>query len=307
MEVREPEDDYDEFEALGEAVAELGLAPDEVPPVSRRSIQVTPAQQVSVLVWGEGSPELVFLHGGGQNAHTWDLVALALGRPAIAVDLPGHGHSDRRDDHDYWPWRNAEAVQEVLAALAPAPVTVVGMSLGGLTAIRLGALRPDVVRKVVVVDVTPGVHLRSRAMTMRQRGTTALIGGAATFGSFEQMVDLAVQASPNRPAAAVRRGVLHNSRRLPDGRWTWRYDRIGRPEDGPMDFSPLWDDVASLRCPVMLVRGGLSAFVAAEDEQEFVRRLPSVRTETVPGAGHSVQSDQPWGLAHLIDDFDSSC
>ena len=45
-------------------------------------------------MWGDAEPELVFLHGGAQNAHTWDTVALALGRPLVAIDLPGHGHSD---------------------------------------------------------------------------------------------------------------------------------------------------------------------------------------------------------------------
>jgi pimeloyl-ACP methyl ester carboxylesterase len=117
------------------------------------------------------------------------------------------------------------------------------------------------------------------------------------------MVDLAVRASPRRPAAAVRRGVVHNSRQLPDGRWAWRYDTIGRPEDGPPDFTPLWDDVAALQVPTLLVRGGDSAFVADADEQEFLRRAPTARTETVPGAGHSVQSDQPAALSAIIDLF----
>ena len=46
-------------------------------------------------MWGEGDPEIVLLHGGSQNAHTWDTVAMALRpRPLVAIDLPGHGHSD---------------------------------------------------------------------------------------------------------------------------------------------------------------------------------------------------------------------
>jgi esterase len=77
-------------------------------------------QTVSALVWGEHPPELVLLHGGGQNAHTWDTVALILGRPLLAVDLPGHGHSDWRADRDYGPWRNAEAVAAVIEQAAPA-------------------------------------------------------------------------------------------------------------------------------------------------------------------------------------------
>jgi pimeloyl-ACP methyl ester carboxylesterase len=177
------------------------------------------------------------------------------------------------------------------------------MSLGGLTAIRLSSQHPDVVRGLVVVDVTPGVSSRTAAMDRRQRGTTALIGGPASFDTLEEMVDLAVQASPRRPAAAVRRGVVHNSRRLPDGRWAWRYDTIGRPEDGAPDFAPLWEDVAALQVPAVLVRGGDSAFVADADEEEFLRRAPRARSEQVPGAGHSVQSDRPAALAKIINLF----
>src|SRR3954471_6754954 len=214
----------DEFASLAEAAAELGRSGQSLPAVTRFSVPVGPEQALSVVRWGADEPDIVFLHGGGQNARTWDLVALALGRPALAVDLPGHGRSDWRGDHDYWPWRNAEAVRVVLSAHAPRPVVLVGMSLGGLTAVRLARLHPEAVRALVVVDVTPGVFARTAAMDRRQRGTTALIGGPASFASLEEMVDLAVQASPRRPAAAVRRGVVHNARRLPDGRWAWRYD-----------------------------------------------------------------------------------
>ena len=116
----------------------------------------------------------MLLHGGGQNAHTWDTVALALGRPLIAVDLPGHGHSDRRADRDYGPWRNAEAVASVLDQVhrrwPGRGLVVVGMSLGGVTAIRLAAVRPDLVRRLVIVDVTPQAHERHGQMSPRRPG-----------------------------------------------------------------------------------------------------------------------------------------
>src|SRR6266852_855225 len=100
-------DDYDEFGMLGDNAAEAGLAPSTLPPVTRTSFTLADGQTVSALAWGDARPELVLLHGGGQNAHTWDTVALALGRPLVAVDLPGHGHSDWRADHAYWPTENA--------------------------------------------------------------------------------------------------------------------------------------------------------------------------------------------------------
>jgi len=201
-----------------------------------------------VLVWGEGKPELVFLHGGGQNAHTWDLVITALGRPAIAIDLPGHGHSSWCEDRDYGPGANAPAVAQVVSELAPAAVGVIGMSLGGLTLIRLAAARPELVRRAVIVDVTPGSGAAHARMSRSERGTTQLMSGPPSFASLEEMVDLAVRASPRRPASAIRRGVQHNSRQQLDGTWTWRYDpRIGSVGAGS-DFRLLWDDVAYSGC-----------------------------------------------------------
>jgi pimeloyl-ACP methyl ester carboxylesterase len=296
-------DDYDEFGMLADNAAEAGLALSALPPVTRTSFTLARGQAVSALAWAGASPELVLLHGGGQNAHTWDTLALALGRPLLAVDLPGHGHSGRRPDRDYGPWRNAEAVAAVIEQAAPAARAVAGMSLGGATLIRLAATRPDLVRRAVIVDVTPNSGVRSRALSQADRGAVALVSGPPTYESFEAMAAAAVAASPGRPRSAVERGVRHNARRRPDGRWTWRYDLFGERPASVGDHTGLWPDVSAITVPVLLVLGADSPFTGEDDVAEFRRRLPAAQVEVVPGAGHAVQSDQPLALARLIEDF----
>ncbi|MCS5685672.1 MAG: alpha/beta hydrolase, partial [Acidimicrobiales bacterium] len=88
--------DYDEFSMFADNAAEAGLAWEGRPAVERRFLEGADGASISALVWGDTPPQLVLLHGGAQNAHTWDTMALALGRPLLAVDLPGHGHSDWR-------------------------------------------------------------------------------------------------------------------------------------------------------------------------------------------------------------------
>jgi len=299
---------YDEFALVAENAAEMGVGWPAPHMPHRVTATLASGQKLSVIRWGVDDPELVFLHGGGQNAHTWDSVIVALGRPVLAIDLPGHGRSDRRSDRNYGPWENALAVAEVMEQLAPNAAAVVGMSLGGATNIRLAATRPELVRKAVIVDVTPSVNEEGRVMTPEQRGTVALVSGPPTYDSFQQVFEVTMAASPKRTEAGVRRGLRHNMVRLDDGRWRWRYDLGGQQEGDDsarkwVDFTPMWDDVAAITVPTMLVLGGDSVFVLPEDVEEFRNRLPSVRVETVPGAGHAVQSDQPAALVDLLNDF----
>src|SRR5438132_3638108 len=129
---------YDEFSMFADNAAEAGIPWRGAPHVERRSVAVSGGRNISALVWQpDKQPPLVLLHGGAQNAHTWDTVALALDRPVVAIDLPGHGHSAWRDDHDYRPSVMAPAVARAVDQLAPDAAAVVGMSLGGLTALAL--------------------------------------------------------------------------------------------------------------------------------------------------------------------------
>jgi len=87
---------YDEFGLFHENIAEYQLSVSPSPAVVRVAHRLADGRTMSFLRWGSASPRIVLVHGGSQNAHTWDTVALGLGEPLIAVDLPGHGHSDWR-------------------------------------------------------------------------------------------------------------------------------------------------------------------------------------------------------------------
>lgn len=290
--------EYDEFGLFHENAEEYDIPWTGSPAVRREFVDVGDGRRVSALVWGDGDPEIVLVHGGAQNAHTWDTVALALDRPLAAVDLPGHGHSDWRKDRRYWPADNAADVATVMGALAPSPRLVVGMSLGGLTSIALAARHPELVPRLALVDVTPGVD-RDKAAPI-----AAFVAGPEQFASFDEILERTIAFNPTRTESSLRRGILHNAREHDDGTWRWRYDRwrLGEGEDIP-DFRSLWDDVSKLAMPLMLVLGADSGVVGDEDIAELRRRQSGVRVEVVEGAGHSVQGDRPVELARLIESF----
>ncbi len=313
--------DYDEFGLFHENAEEFGIPYDGPPVVRRASAPLDDGRQLSALVWGEADPELVFLHGGAQNAHTWDTVALALDRPLVAIDLPGHGHSDGGRRGALGLRENAEDVAAAVRALAPRAKAVIGMSLGGVTTLALSQVEPDVVQAVVLIDVTPGANAEKAAPI------TAFINGPESFADFDEILARTIQFNPTRSVSSLRRGILHNAVQRDDGSWVWRYARFraeepptgGRKEQEPPtggrkeqetggaaahDFGSLWDAVSDLRVPLMLVRGMLPQSVVDDgDEAELLRRKPDARVEHVADAGHSVQGDQPLELARLIDDF----
>ncbi|CAN5592700.1 alpha/beta hydrolase [soil metagenome] len=295
---------YDEFSYFNENCEEYGLEWDGSVTVERVSHELPDGRVASALKWGEGSPELVLLHGGAQNAHTWDTVALALRpTPILAIDLSGHGHSGWRTDGAYGPETNADDAAAIIDRHAPDAKVVVGMSLGGLTATALAAKYPWLVRRLVVVDVTPGVN-REKAADVH-----AFIEGPQTFPSFTEIFDRTMEFNPTRSPESLRRGILHNAHRLPSGEWEWNYDRghlaspeaVAAMEESETTFSPdLWTDVSDVQAPYLLVRGSLSPVVDEEDVAEVLRRQPDARVVVVDGANHSIQGDRPLELAEIL-------
>lgn len=291
---------YDEFALLHENAAEYEIPFDGPPAVRRESVGLPSGLRLSALVWGDTPPELVLLHGGAQNAHTWDTVALRLNRPLVAIDLPGHGHSDHRPEHDYVPTSMAEDVAVAVAALAPDAEAVVGMSLGGMTAICLAADHPRLVRRLGVVDVTPGTdHEKAEPII-------AFVDGPEYFADFDEILARTIEFNPGRSEQSLRRGVLHNAYEMEDGRWTWRYDRMRDWKvtgDRAPSFEDLWAKVDLVRVPITLWQGGRWSVIGDEDVAEWMRRRPDTTHIVVDGAGHSIQGDRPIEMAALIEDL----
>lgn len=297
-----PMDPYDEMGLFHENAAEFGLDWNGPPRVERVRVDLDDGRHLSALRWGEGEIEAVFVHGGAQNAHTWDTVALALGGSLLAIDLPGHGHSAWRSDGVYSPDVMAQDLAVALDIWAPRARLVAGMSLGGLTSLALAHRRGDLVEHLVLVDITPGVDRTKAAAVI------AFVDGPQRFDRFEDLLERTIAHHPTRSVSSLRRGILHNAHPQPDGSWAWRYDRGSHTramaedgEDAAQRFAQgLWDALGGLENQVTLVRGGDSPVVDDADVAEFRRRRPTGEVHVVAGAGHSVQGDRPVELAAIL-------
>ena len=292
---------YDEFGYFAENASEFGI-PFELPPVVRREAVVLPdGRELSALVWGTSEPEVVFIHGGAQNAHTWDTVLLSLGRPGIAIDLPGHGHSGPPASAATNVRRNAVDVMEVIDELAPLAPMLVGMSLGGLTSFALINEHPDHFDSVLIVDITPGVQ-REKADHI-----AAFVNGPTSFDSFDDLLARTKKFNPTRSESSLRRGILHNAEQRNDGSWVWRhakhrvFDDVGEPVPETRDYAALWSGIEEHRGRLLLARGLRDSSVVTNEEVAQLRELrPDVIVENFADAGHSIQGDMPVELAALI-------
>lgn len=307
----------DEFALIGQAAAELGLT---APPVIRVG------DAVSALVWGDGPAQVVLLHGMALNAHTWDTTLLhwsalagatqgeAAGQAlnVLAVDLPGHGDSAWREDRDYSPATLAGAIGPFLDRLLDdgvlaGPLTLVGHSLGGLTAIDLAAGRDDV-SHVVALDSLPAVPDPQADPSEFMDRLEAMVGGdsPSVYDSRDQIVAYAMALGfGGKSEAAVRRGVIHNTRVRADGKVEWKHhiaqlgiddlvSTLGDPAAG-------WDRLTALPADLDVITA--SSGVISPGQLEKLRSArPASRIITLT-SGHNLQEDAPQDLAAALDDL----
>jgi len=278
------------------------------------------------LDWGK--PDLrpaVFLHGHGLTAHTWDLVSLALRSRlrCFTPDLRGHGDSEWSPVLDYRVETHAADAERFLRQVSVAPAVLVGMSLGGLIALRAAAEAGDLVRALVIVDIGPSSAGKFRAAPDRAapdragsdqgdgpRQPVNVFSAPVELESVEEFVQHSLAFNPRRDPVLLRGSLLHNLRQLPNGRWTWKYDQRPllrtRPENGENrddGMSTTWPLTERVDCPVLVVRGGSSDILSRHGAADLAGRFRDGRWAEVPDAGHSVQGDNPAAFVSALQSF----
>jgi pimeloyl-ACP methyl ester carboxylesterase len=288
----------EEFASLLQSAAELGIPhARDVRYVSAHT--VVRHQRFHYLEWGEPSrPPVLLLHGGNQSAHSWDLVSLHLADRyrVLAPDQRGHGDSEWSRECDYSVGalaRDAEAFLRDRAARRP---IVFGHSMGGMVALLLASLHPEVPRALVIVDVGP---------ELSARGTDAIrdfVQRNTEFDDPSEFLDHVEKYDPFRKREHMARTLKYNLMQRADGKYVSKNDRrrLG-PYPGPETVT--LDCVRRFDFPVLVVRGALSSVLAPDAAQRFAEALPQGRLVTVPGCGHNVHSQNTPGFLAAIAPF----
>ena len=260
-----------------------------------RSLTVN-ALRLHLLDWGgEGRNPLLLLHGFTGHAHAWDTLSIAL-QPhfhVYALDQRGHGDSDPADTY------NAVAafddISGVIDQLGLTSLVVVGLSMGGRNAMYFTSRRPDLVRRLVVVDIGPEISARAAVTPPGPPEPEA-------WDSIEQAAQHLYRANPYPGIHYYRWVVMHSLRQRPDGAlvWAWHPSVKERRSQADLDW---WAVVRAITPPTLVLRGEHSHVLDRDVAERMVRELPQGRLVEVPRAVHTLHEDNPGAVLAALKDF----
>ena len=258
------------------------------------------------LEWGDPSnPTMLLLHGFAQQCHSWDFVALAFADRyrIIALDQRGHGDSDWASDGDYSPETQQKDIEAFVNSLGIQRFVLMGLSMGGRNSFTYAANNPDRVEALIIVDAGPE-NVRTGTQNIRN-----FVEQEDELDSIDAFVDRVIKYNPRRDPIQIRGSIVNNLRELPNGKWTWKNDKIltspGRMAgtQDPDLTNRLWNYVESLQCPTLVVRGDKSDIIATNTADEMANRIPNGKVAIVENAGHLVMGDNPSGFESAVTQF----
>jgi esterase len=293
----------EQLEHLRQAAQVAGLENREIALPMERDV-VLGGMRLHYVDWGtQDCPAVLFLHGGGLTARTWDLVCLVLrsGSHCVALDQRGHGDSEWSPGLDYDTAAHVGDLEALIAHLGLERPVLVGQSMGALNALTFASRHAQSLAGLVLVDMTPDVRMQGA------KRIVDFVTAPAELDSVDAFVERAMQFNPARDPRLLRRSLLHNLRRLPSGKWTWKYDRRAMTRE---NFERVRSEVSAVRerlvfvtCPTLVVRGERSDVVSSESAAALADALPRGEWTSVPDAGHTVQGDNPRDLAVALEAF----
>lgn len=245
--------------------------------------------------FGKG-PALVLLHGLFGMLDNWQTLARkwADTRRVVLVDLRNHGRSPHQSDMNYDLM--AHDVAELLEELGIDNCNLLGHSMGGKVAMQVALTFPELVDRLIVVDMAP----------RRYRP-----GHDAIFAALESL-DTAAVTSRQEAAEALGRHItdpgiqlflLKNLARDPAGGYRWRMNLPAIKAAYPQLIDPVGNAGESFGKPVLFVRGGKSGYVQDEDWPLIEILFPAAKLVTVENAGHWVHAEAPEAMLNLVDKF----
>lgn len=243
----------------------------------------------------ENGKPLIILHGVFGSCDNWLTVSKAFAdtHQIYLLDARNHGLSPHHPEFNYEVM--AQDLYEFIEEHKLQAPILIGHSMGGKTVMRFAVNYPQVASKLIIVDISPryyGPHHQSILA-----GLNSII-----LENLSSRQEADTQLSAYIPEMMVRQFLLKNLYKKEDGKFGWRMnlpvitreiEQVGQalPPDSHIDI------------PTLFIKGALSRYIKAEDEQLIHSIFAQVQIATVEGADHWVQAEKPQEFTELAKKF----
>lgn len=251
---------------------------------------------------GHGDIPIVFIPGLFGQGKNWLSIAKRLEEEAtsLLIDPPNHGRSGWTAEFDYDSF--AELIHaEIISHPAYANgFVLVGHSMGGKLAMRLALLHPEVVRLLVVVDISPiAGHVASQFNSLVAALRNLDLSSLKKRSEADESLATAI---PDPVTRSFLLQNLHHDRSGPTPVWRWR---MNLPLLGDsLDRVGAWEDLAAVyEGPVLWLAGARSSYIQPEHLPLMRRLFPRAVLVTIKDAGHWVHSEQPKAFVASLRSF----
>jgi pimeloyl-ACP methyl ester carboxylesterase len=255
--------------------------------------------------YGHGGTAVILIHGFATSSFLWRNVAPGItdaGHTAYAVDLFGHGESDRPFDADFGIASQAEYLDAAMTALRVARGVLVGVDLGADIALRLAATRPERVEKLVLINPPVFDELPAKDVTQLQRNTA----------KFAFRTTRGILGAAPLIEAVLKKSVSDPEKYMPT-KLIARYLAPFVGKDGTNHLLALASsisgedlediDLRSIHVPALVIWGEEDPFVEGRVAEKLTNALPDGRLVRMPGVGRLLPEENPERLEELLLDF----
>ncbi|HUQ20116.1 MAG TPA: alpha/beta hydrolase [Gemmatimonadaceae bacterium] len=255
--------------------------------------------------FGHGGTAVILIHGFPTSSFLWRNIAPAItdaGHTAYAVDLFGHGESDRPYDADYGIASQAEYLDAAMTALRVARGILVGVDIGGDVALRLAATRPERVEKLVLINTPAFDELPAKDITQIQRNTA----------KFAFRTTRGILGAAPLVEAVLKASVADPEKHMPT-KLVARYLAPFVGKDGTNHLLTLASSISqedmadvelrNIHVPALILWGEEDGFVDTKIGEKLTNALPDGRLVKMPGVARLLPEENPEYLCEMLLDF----
>ncbi|MFZ6045608.1 alpha/beta fold hydrolase [Pseudomonas sp. CR3202] len=241
--------------------------------------------------YGRGMPVLL-VHGLGSSTRDWEyqIPALAAHYRVIALDVRGHGRSDKPLE-SYSIATFADDVAALIEHLGLIDVHLVGISMGGMIGFQLGVDHPDLLRSLTIVNSGPEVIPRAprEFLEIAKRWSLSRLLSLETIAK-----GLGQLLFPLPEQAELRRKI--------EERWPQNDKRAYLSSLDAIIGWGVRERLERIRCPTLVITADRDYTPVAQKEA-YVREMPNARLVVIENSRHATPLDQPERFNTTLLDF----